>query len=94
MQPGAVHVGFALDNVHRRKLWQCHEAPEGQRSERVLDAVNCFLPEWFAEPNTEFFYVKPPPAGCQEMAQLMHHDQQIEENEDFQQDENDANNVQ
>ena len=59
-----------------------------------MDAVDCFFPERFAEPDAEFFDVKSPPAGREEMPQFVDHDQQIEENQDFQQDENDASNVQ
>src|SRR5919198_3856233 len=92
-QPRPVHICLPLDDVHRRKLRQSHEAPERQRAERVLDSVDCSFPDRFAEPDTEFFYVKPSPAGGQKMAQFMHDDEQIEEDENFEQDENDASNV-
>src|SRR4029077_15990052 len=93
-QPPAVHIPFSLDNVPRRKLRERHKASERQRTERVLDTVDCFLPDRFAEPDAEFFYVKPPPARRQKMPQFMHHDQQIEEDDDFYQDEKDASDVQ
>src|SRR5262245_5719729 len=92
-QPCAVHIRFSLDNVHWCKLWQRHVAPERQRAERVLDTVDCFLPDRFPEPDAEFFDVEASPARRQKMPQLMDYDQQIEEDEDFQQDEKDASNV-
>jgi len=58
-----------------------------------LDAVDLFFPERFAEPDAEFFYVKPSPARRQKMPQFMHHDQQVKKNENLEQDEDDADNV-
>ena len=91
---GPVDIGFALDDVHRRKLRQRDEAAERQRAERILDAVDCFFPKRFAEPDAEFLDVKPAPARRQKMPELMHHDQQIEKDEDLEQDKNDASDVQ
>src|SRR5215471_10433569 len=72
-----IQVGFALDDVHWRKLRQCNKPSEWQRSERVLDAVNCLLPDRFTKPDAKFFDVETSPARREEMAQLMHHDEQI-----------------
>src|SRR2546423_1835942 len=88
-QPRPVHIGLSLDDVHRRKLRQRHEASERQRAERVLDTVDLFLPQRFAEPDAEFFDEKPPPARRQKMPQFMHHDQQVKKNEDLKQNEDD-----
>src|SRR5437667_1233169 len=89
-----IHVGLALNDVHRRKLRQRNEAPEWQRAERVLDAVDCLFPKRFAEPDAEFLDVKSSPARSQKMTKFMHDDQQIEKDEDLEQDENDARDVQ
>src|SRR5882724_11961683 len=59
---GPVYIRLALNYVNWRKLRQRDEASERQRSERVLDAVDCLFPERFPEPNPKFFYIKPPPA--------------------------------
>src|SRR6266516_2521334 len=78
-----IYIRLALNYVHRRKLRQCHEASERQRPERVLDAVDCFFPERFAEPDAKFFYIKPSPAGCQKMAQFVDHDQEVKQEENL-----------
>src|SRR6266513_327226 len=92
-QPCPVHIRFSLDHVHWCKLRQRNEAAERQRAERVLDTVDCFLPDRFAEPNTESLDVKSSPARREKVPQFMYHDQQIEQDEDVQQDENDASDV-
>src|SRR5438034_11591260 len=89
-----VQIGLSFDDVHWRKLRQRHETSERQRPERVLDAVDLFFPERFAEPDAEFFYVKSSPARRQEMPQFMHHNQQVKKNENLEQDEDDADDVQ
>ena len=93
-KPRAVHIGLSLDNVHGSKLRQRHKAPEWQRAERILDAVDGFFPERFAEPDPEFFYVKSPPARSQKMPEFMHYDEQIKKDEDLQQDQNNAGDLQ
>src|SRR5262247_3499207 len=80
-QPSAVHIRFSLDDVHWRKLRQRHVTSKRKRAERVLNAVDCLLPDRFAEPDTEFFDVQASPARRQKMPQLMDHDQQIEKDE-------------
>src|SRR6266700_7857480 len=77
-QSGSIYIRLALNYVHWRKLRQRDEASEWQRPERVLDAVDCLFPERFAEPDAEFFYVKPPPARRQKMPQFVHNDEQVE----------------
>src|SRR3954451_20534656 len=72
-----VEVGFALDDVHWRKLRQCNKTSEWERSERVLDAVNCLLPKRFAKPHTEFLDVETPPPCREKMTKLMYYDQQV-----------------
>ena len=89
-QPRAVDVCLSFDDVHRRKLRQRHEASERQRPERVLDTVDLSFPERFAEPDAEFFDVKPSPPRRQKMPQFMHHDQQVKKDENLEQNEDDA----
>src|SRR5260370_42642585 len=72
-QSGPVYIRLTLNNVHWRKLRQCHEPSERQRPERILDAVDCLFPKRFAEPNAKFFYIKPSPARGQKMAEFMDH---------------------
>src|SRR5213592_3072536 len=93
-QPCAVHIRLTLDNVHRRKLGQRDKASERQRTERVLDTVDCLFPEWFTEPDAEFFYVKPSPAGGQKMSQFMDNNQQIKQDENLEEDEDETDDVQ
>ncbi len=59
------------------------EAAKGKRTERVLDAIDRFFPERFAEPDAEFFDVKPAPACRQKMPELMDDDEQIKEDENL-----------
>src|SRR5207248_3620333 len=92
-QPCAVYIRFSLDDVHWCKLRQRNEAPERQRAERVLDTVDCLLPDRFAEPNPESFDVKSSPACRQKLPHFMDHDTQIEQDEDIQMDDNDASDV-
>src|SRR5437773_1549448 len=70
-QSGPVYIRLALNYIHWRKLRQCDEASERQRSERVLDAVDCLFPERFAEPDAEFFYIKASPARSQKMPKFV-----------------------
>src|SRR6266566_494641 len=72
-QSGPIHIRLALNYVHWRKLRQRDEASERQRPERVLDAVDCLFPERFAEPDAEFFYIKPSPARSQKMPKFVDH---------------------
>ena len=67
--------------------------PNGIDPKRILDTVDRFLPNRFAEPDTELLDKQPTPACGQKMAQLVHDDEQIEEDKDLEEDENDANNV-
>jgi hypothetical protein len=55
-----------------------------------LDAIDRFFPEWFAEPDPEFFDVKSTPACREKMPELMHDDEQIEKNKDLEDNEDDA----
>jgi hypothetical protein len=55
-----------------------------------LDASDRFFPERLAEPDAEFFYVKPAPARCQKMPELMNYDEQIKKNEYLEKNEDDA----
>src|SRR6478736_7273604 len=89
-----VQVGFALDNVHRRKLRQRNKTSEWQRPQRILDAVNRLFPKRFAKPNTEFLDVETPPPRREKMPELMYHDQQVKQDEDLKQDEDDASDMQ
>ena len=89
-----VQIRFAFNNVHRRKLRQRDESSERQRAERILNAVDCLLPERLAEPDAEFLNVKSSPARRQKMSQLMHHNEQIKQDQDLEQDEDDARDVQ
>src|SRR5258705_13750335 len=89
-----VQVGFALDNVHWRKLRQRNKTSEWQRPERVLDAVNRLLPKRFAKPNAEFLDVETPPPRREKMPELMYHDKQVKQDEDLEQDEDDASDMQ
>src|SRR6476660_6239209 len=72
-----VQVGFALDDVHRRKLRQRNKTSEWQRPEGVLDAVNRLFPKRFAKPDAEFLDVETPPPRGEKMPELMHHDEQV-----------------
>src|SRR5215211_3331449 len=89
-----IHIGFALDDVHRRKLRQRNKTSEWERPERVLDAINCLLPNRFAEPDAEFLDIQTPPPCREKMPELVHHDQQIKQDEDLEQDEDDASDMQ
>ena len=89
----AIDVGLAFDDVHRRELRQRDESAERNRAERILHAVDRFLPERFAEPDAELLDVQSAPARRQKMAQLMHDDEQIKEDDDLKEDEEDAKDV-
>src|SRR6476646_7674797 len=78
-----VQVGFALDNVHRRKLRQCNKTSEWQRPEGVLDAVNRLFPKRLAKPDAEFLDVETPPPRREKMPKLVHHDEQVKQDEDL-----------
>src|SRR4030095_2196002 len=90
----AVHVGLALDDVHRSKLRQRNKSSERQRPERVLDAINCLLPNRFTKPDAEFLDVETSPPRREEMPELVHHDEQVKNDEDLEQDEDDASDMQ
>ena len=83
----AIDVGLAFDDVHRRELRQRDETAERNRAERILHAVDRFLPKRFAEPDAEFLDVEPAPARRQKMAQLMDDDEQIKKDDDLEEDE-------
>src|SRR6266566_4298206 len=72
-QSSPVYIRLALNYIHWRKLRQRDETSERQRPERVLDAVDCLFPERFAEPDAEFFYIKPSPARSQKMPKFVDH---------------------
>ena len=83
----AIDIGFAFDDVHRRKLRKRDKTAERQRAERILHAVDRFLPERFAEPDAEFLDVESAPARGEKMTELMDDDEQIKKNEDLEEDE-------
>src|SRR5262245_66334930 len=56
-----VHVGFALDDVHRRKLRQRNKTSKWQRTQRILNAVDRLLPNRFAKPDAKFLDVETSP---------------------------------
>ena len=58
-----------------------------------MNAIDCLLPERFAEPDAELLDVKPAPARGQEMAQLVDHDEQVKEDNDLEEDKDDAKDV-
>src|SRR5215470_2337702 len=90
----AIQVGFAFNDVHRSKLRQRNKTSEWQRSQRVLDAINCLLPNRFTKPNTEFLDVETPPPRREKMPNFVHHDEQVKNDEDLEQDEDDAGDMQ
>jgi hypothetical protein len=59
-----------------------------------LDAVNRLLPKRFAKPNAESFDVETPPPRREKMPELVHHDQQVKQDKDLEQDEDDASDMQ
>ncbi len=59
-----------------------------------MDAVDCFLPNRFPKPNAEFFDIETAPPCSEKMPKLMHHDEQVKQDEHFEQDEDDAGDVQ
>ena len=52
------------------------------------------FPKRFAEPHAKFFDIEPAPARRQKMAKLMHNDEQIEKDDDFENDKYHASDVQ
>src|SRR5207237_2868273 len=88
-----VHIRLTLDNVHRRELRQRNKSTKRERAQRVLHAVDRLFPERFAEPDTEFPEIQSAPPRCQKMAELMDNDQQIKQDEDFEENQNDARDV-
>src|SRR4029453_19025524 len=90
----AVHIGFALDDVHRRKLRQGKKTSEWERPEGVIDDVNCLLPNRFPKPDAKFLDVETPPPRREKMPELVNHDQQVKKDEDLEQDEDDASDMQ
>ena len=89
----AVHIRLTLDNVHRRELRQRDKSAKRERAQRVLHAVDRLFPERFAEPDTEFLDIQSAPPRCQKMAELMDNDEQIKQDKDFEENENDARDV-
>ena len=77
---------LALDGFHRGHLRQRNVAACRNPAERVFDAVNILFPNRFAEPNGETFDFQAAPARREEMSQLMHADDEIENQHDFERD--------
>src|SRR6266699_4015460 len=88
-----IQVGLALDDVHRGKLRQRDKTSKRQRSEGVLDAVYRLFPNRFTKPDAEFLNVEASPPRCEEVAEFMHHDEQVKEDQDLEQDEDDASDM-
>src|ERR1700693_3019466 len=88
-----IDIGFPFDDIHRRQLRQRHKSAEWQRAQRILDTADFFLPKRLAEPDREFLDVETAQARRKKMPNLMHHNQQIENDQDLDEDEDDATNV-
>src|SRR5204862_3738709 len=89
----AIHVRFAFDDVHRRELRQGYKPAERQRAQRILHPVYFLFPKRLAEPDPELLDVKTAPARRQKMPELVHDDEQIENDQDLDDDEDDATDV-
>jgi hypothetical protein len=54
-----------------------------------LHAIDRFFPQRFAKPDAKFLDIKATPARREKMPELMHDDEQIEKDQNFEEDEND-----
>src|SRR5947209_8077282 len=79
-------VALAFDDLHRRHLRERDVASGGNAPQNIFDAVKLLFPDWLAEPDGEPLHFQSPPARGQEMAQLMHKNQQIKQRQHFEDD--------
>ena len=75
---------LAFDGFHRGHLRQGDVAAGGDAAEGVFDAVDLGLPDRLAEPDGEAVNLQAAPARGQEVAELMHEDEQVEKRQHFQ----------
>ena len=80
---GFFGVDIAFDGLHGGHLGEGDEAAGGDAAEAVLDAVDGFFPEGFAEPDLEAVDVEAAPAGGEEVAPFVDEDHQIEHQKDL-----------
>ena len=69
------------------------EATKRKRAEGVLHAADRLFPNRFAKPDAELLDVKTTPACRQKMAELVHDNQQVKENENFEKNEDKTDDV-
>ena len=81
----AFAVGLAFDRFHGRHLRQRHETAEGDGAQTVLHAVDGLLPDGFAKPDLKFINLQSPPPRRQEMAPFVHHNHEIKQHDDKEQ---------
>jgi len=58
-----------------------------------MNAIDCLFPNRLPKPDAEFLDVEATPARGEKMPKLVHHNQQVEQDQDLEEDEDDARDV-
>ena len=77
---------LALHGFHGRELRDCDEAARRNRAEPVFHAVDRFAPNRLAEPDGEFFHHQTAPTGGQEVPEFVHHNEEVENQQNLEAD--------